>query len=501
MPESKRAKNVLIVGGGVGGMATAIFLQDLDGVNVTLLDAQSSLGGLFNTIYASPMFYYPERKEMGALEKHLGKDKVDAFHSDLVKSVSELEAKGLIKNKFKSGFKNYEADEDIYNTYALDMGGPLLHALGRLVYKIIAPAALFQSHLNEMKVGRNTKHVAQRLIQGIKKSGAKIVLNTKVQSVKKDFVETSDGRSFSYDILVLACGGAGRNVDLLYKLYGKKLTSHEYNKINDGLSLKAALSNKWKYNKELLSWYAEAVELNSGKFSAVLFLSGPAVMVVDSTGKRVYDEKLVYNLRGKTTAKHGELILVSDVPNMKRFVSDSRLLPPEYLTTLPPLSAAKHVRAKSVSELCAVLQADKHFDVTENFTTNFIKQFETYQHCARTGIDNQFRRGERRGEHLDSKKHTSPPNPAILRIDESEIVAFKLKASTLDTCSGPVVDKDSRVLQENGQAVHNVFAVGNCSASIVDGHYVSAGIPISSAFVGAFRVARAVRVLDERKGT
>ena len=490
---SKPKKKVLIVGGGVAGASTAIFLSEIEGIEVTLLEAQNTLGGIFRTRYSSTMFYYPERGEMAELEKRLGKEKVDAFHKDLVGAVSVLETQGVIRNKYKSGFKNYEAEGVIRNTYALDLGGRFVNALTNLAYKIAAPAAVAQLYGPELHALKNVVHIAQRLVHGAKRSKAKIVLNARVQSVNSKHVTTKDGREFQYDTLVLASGGVGSNVELLNKLYGVNLLPHVFNKINDGLSLQVALTKKWKYNKELLAWFTEAVELKNGEVAAALFLLGPALIVVDSTGKRVYDEKLVYNIRGKTTMKYGELILVSDVDNMKKFATESRMLPPQYGSAIPPLSSTKHVKATSAAALCKVLKEGEYFKTTDDFGKNFVEQLKKYQDYARTGKDPEFNRGGRGGEHLDSKKYTVPPNHAMFPLDETKLVAIKLNASSLDTCSGPVVSGENRVVQENGAVVDNVFAVGNCCASILDGHYVAPGLPVSCAIVGAFTTARAIK--------
>ena len=492
MVETKKHQ-VVIVGGGIAGLSSAIFLSEIDDVEVTLLESQSKLGGVFRTQYSSTMFYYPERKDMDELEKKIGKQRVDDFHADLVSAFTKLEAQRIIRGKFVSGFKNYEGKGEIYNTYALDMCRPMMRKAAEWAFKFAAPSAVSYLYVNEMKALRNVIDVSDRLIKGARESKAKIVLKCRVKSVQSNSVVTEDGREFKFDSLVLASGGTGSNVELTKKVYGTTFVPHVFNKINDGLSLKIALENKWKYNKDLMAWFAEAVRLNSGDAAAVLFLLGPAIMVVDSKGNRVYDEKLVYNIRGKTTAKYGELVLVSDAKNMKRFITDSRILPAKYGSSIPPLRFQKHVKAKSVTELCKLLKANDHFKIDGEFETNFGRQFEQYQDFARNGKDTQFNRGERFGEFLDSKKFSIQPNRAMMPLEENSLVALKLEASSLDTCSGPVVDKDNRVLQESGICVSNVYAVGNCSASILDGNYVAPGVPVSSAIVGAYRTCRGIK--------
>ena len=113
--------NVVIIGGGVAGMTTAVLLSDIPGLSVTLLEAESKLGGIFRTSFTAPGIYYPaKREDMRALDTLLGNTTiVDEFYADLKKVVNILEEKEVIKNKALMGFDNYHVDgnEKIKNTY------------------------------------------------------------------------------------------------------------------------------------------------------------------------------------------------------------------------------------------------------------------------------------------------------------------------------------------------------------------------------------------------
>ena len=61
---------MVIIGGGVSGMTTAVLLSDLEGVSVTLLESEGHLGGIFRTLFTSPAFYYPaKREDMASLDR------------------------------------------------------------------------------------------------------------------------------------------------------------------------------------------------------------------------------------------------------------------------------------------------------------------------------------------------------------------------------------------------------------------------------------------------
>merc|ERR1711993_60199 len=81
--------NVVIIGGGVAGMTTAVRLSAIPGLSVTLIEAESKLGGIFRTSFTAPGIYYPaKREDMRALDTLLGNTTiVDEFYADLKKVV------------------------------------------------------------------------------------------------------------------------------------------------------------------------------------------------------------------------------------------------------------------------------------------------------------------------------------------------------------------------------------------------------------------------------
>ena len=66
--------------------------------------------------------------------------------------------------------------------------------------------------------------------------------------------------------------------------------------------------------------------------------------------------------------------------------------------------------------------------------------------------------------------------------------------SDLGTKGGLVTDIDARVLDEQGEAIPGLFAVGNTSASFSGHVYPGPGIPLGSAMVFAFRAVQSMKV-------
>ena len=83
-------------------MTTGVMLSDIEGLSVTLLEAEPKLGGIFRTPYTAPAFYYPSsREDMSILDKLIGnKTIVDEFYEDLKDAIKIMEDKEIIKDKY-----------------------------------------------------------------------------------------------------------------------------------------------------------------------------------------------------------------------------------------------------------------------------------------------------------------------------------------------------------------------------------------------------------------
>ena len=268
------------------------------------------------------------------------------------------------------------------------------------------------------------------------------------------------------------------------------------------IALQTSVDNGWAYNKDLFAWYAEVVELKSGHMRPVLFQPGPAVMTVNRQGKRVYNEKRCYNERGRITLVEKELLLITDKNNLRRNTPNSGI-PARFDAYLPGLIEGSYIEADSLHDLTRKVRNQRMMkNISEDFESELWHQWSRYHRFVDSGVDLEFQRGNDVGEVLDGGDPSIPPasllkNKALAPIDETDLIAIRLLPSTLDTCSGPKVDSNSRVqkptISSNDgsisfEPVKNIFAVGNAAESILAGHYTAPGVPISSGMVGACRI-------------
>lgn len=106
-------------------------------------------------------------------------------------------------------------------------------------------------------------------------------------------------------------------------------------------------------------------------------------------------------------------------------------------------------------------------------TGNLVETIERFNGFARDGKDLDFHRGET----THDKYYGDPtlPNPNLLEINTGPYYALKLYPGDIGTKGGVVTDEFSRVIKEDGTTFDNVYACGNCSASIMGNTYPGPG--------------------------
>ena len=118
---------------------------------------------------------------------------------------------------------------------------------------------------------------------------------------------------------------------------------------------------------------------------------------------------------------------------------------------MPHLNDGAYVEATSIDELCLKVREQGTLkNLSDDFEVELLEQWNRYHNFVESGIDPEFQRGNDMGEVLDGGDPALPPasllkNKALAPIDETNLMAIRLLPSSLDTCSGPTVDRSSRV--------------------------------------------------------
>jgi len=107
---------------------------------------------------------------------------------------------------------------------------------------------------------------------------------------------------------------------------------------------------------------------------------------------------------------------------------------------------------------------------------------------ARTGKDPDFHRGESLFDRYYGDEKVTP-NPCLAPLDTPPYYGIVVYAGDLGTKGGLKTDAHARVLKESGEPIPGLYAVGNCSASMMGPTYPGAGGTIGPAMTYAYVVA------------
>ncbi len=246
----------------------------------------------------------------------------------------------------------------------------------------------------------------------------------------------------------------------------------------------------------------EEVISNPGGSNNVFYIPGDSVIEVNKYGKRIMDEKRNYTDR---TMMH----FVWDPQraewtNMLVFmIFDKRTLElwqgyPPFPTKdgIPPYIISGNSWEELVSALDSrLVDLGEHtggFRLAENFLENLKAEVMRFNEFAKSGIDNDFHRGE---FNYDREWTTFPPtNPMETWPPEGSknytmfplsnigpYYAVILGAGTLDTNGGPVINNKAQVLNHRDKPIPGLYGAGNCIASPTANAYWGAGSTIGPA--------------------
>ena len=117
---------------------------------------------------------------------------------------------------------------------------------------------------------------------------------------------------------------------------------------------------------------------------------------------------------------------------------------------------------------------------------NLLRTVQEHNRYAESGVDEAFGKGGTEYNQFNGDP-ANKPNPCLRPIAEPPFFAVAVYPSTMGTCVGLATDGDARVLDERGEAIKGLYAVGNDMASLFRGVYVGPGITLGPALVFAYR--------------
>jgi 3-oxosteroid 1-dehydrogenase len=151
----------------------------------------------------------------------------------------------------------------------------------------------------------------------------------------------------------------------------------------------------------------------------------------------------------------------------------------------PDFMVPKHLRegylkkADTLAELARKLGID---------AAGLEAQVRRFNENCRAGKDPEFHRGEGGFDRYYGDDKVKP-NPCLAPIEQAPFYGIETFPGELGTKGGLKTDKLARVLKKNGDIIPGLYAVGNCSASMMGPTYPGAGGTIGPAMTFAYIAA------------
>ena len=256
------------------------------------------------------------------------------------------------------------------------------------------------------------------------------------------------------------------------------------------------------------AWWAQIVLEEALKNRSVptdvFNLPGDSTLLVNRYGRRVVNEKMVYNER--TQAHFYWDPSAGEFPNLLLFMFyDQRTIdnlgvrysypvPPKGQTaphvisgeTLTDLERNLNDRLKSLADrLPAGLVLDGGFGRQLEATIERFNQF------AESGVDEDFHRGRNPiDQSFQVNTSNGKPNPTLYPISsKGPYHVVILAAGTLDTKGGPRINRHAQVLDRDGKPILGLYGAGNCISSPAAQAYWSGGATLGPALTFGYLAA------------
>ncbi|HXD02432.1 MAG TPA: FAD-dependent oxidoreductase [Novosphingobium sp.] len=219
----------------------------------------------------------------------------------------------------------------------------------------------------------------------------------------------------------------------------------------------------------------------------------PGCIMVNQKGERYLNEAASYHIVGQQMARrereHGD-----GSPSWMVFDNRYRhlypmgpLLPlvPDWLQSGPVKSILK--KGRTIAELARAIGAD---------LATLEAQVERFNRHAAKGEDPDFHRGEAAYDKMYGD-YRNQPNPCLRPLTEGPFYAMPIYPGDIGTNGGIRTNARAQVVDESGQPIPGLYAVGNNAASAMGESYPGAGVTIGPAMTFGFIAARDMMGVNE----
>ncbi len=153
---------------------------------------------------------------------------------------------------------------------------------------------------------------------------------------------------------------------------------------------------------------------------------------------------------------------------------------------MPGASPKKYIESGYVKSDVSIKGLAEQFGIDPE---GLAAQVEKYNENAIHGSDPEFEKGK---QPID-RYYTDPsvkPNSCVAPVDMPPYYAIEIWPGDLGTKGGLNTDEYARVLNQGGQVIEGLYAIGNCSASVMGATYAGAGGTIGPSMTFGYIAAK-----------
>lgn len=236
---------------------------------------------------------------------------------------------------------------------------------------------------------------------------------------------------------------------------------------------------------------------------------GDSMVLVNKYGRRCVNEKAMYHVRAQSHFQWAG----TEYPNLVQFLvydqavaDEPTFWPWRGCVPLPGMAVPWVVRGESLEDLAAGVASrletlrgvraasgvvGPDVRLAPDFVATLRASIERFNTFAQSGVDADFHRGETPIQPAWQGPSRGAPNRTMHPIDlDGPLYCVPLGAAVLDTCGGPVIGPDARVVRVDGTPIGGLYGAGNCVAGPVGQGYWGAGGTIGPALTFGFVAGR-----------
>ncbi|WP_232718833.1 3-oxosteroid 1-dehydrogenase [Gordonia metallireducens] len=338
--------------------------------------------------------------------------------------------------------------------------------------------------------------LAASLMVGVREAGISVHLDMEVIEVTRagdrvTGVRCADGTSFiARRGVVVASGGFDHNESMRSEHHrapaGASLSLGVPSNTGDGIRAAVAVGAATALMDD--AWWAPSIPLPKGPWFALAERSLPRSIIVNAHGRRFMNESLPYV--EATHRMFGGLHGRGDGPaeNLPCWLIFDQTYRNRYMFAGKPARAPLPSSWFDSGALTTARSVGELADTIGVPAAALSETISTFNHAARTGHDAEFHRGESAYDRYYADP-TNRPNPSLGEITRPPFYAARIVPADLGTKGGIVTDEHSRALTPDGAPIPGLYAVGNASAALMGHTYAGPGATIGPALVFGYLAA------------